>query len=114
MVHPSLLCNKHLLGEHVEHHMFIGTIRKGISINGYILNGLVEPDQIVARHDVLATEMEKRGMNHKTPIQTEDLIMMRDYNIKHPTIQRVNADYNLNDLKTRCERCRANILKGNN
>ena len=31
-VDPKLMCNKHLLGEHVEMHMFFGTIQKGISM----------------------------------------------------------------------------------
>ena len=28
MVDPRLLCRKHLLGEHVENHMFIGTLKR--------------------------------------------------------------------------------------
>ncbi len=39
---PEYLCRKHLLGEHVEMHMFVGTIKRGVSLNGYIKNKLVE------------------------------------------------------------------------
>ena len=49
MVDPSLLCRKHLLGEHLECHMFVGTINKNISIKGYIKNGLCEPDKLEIR-----------------------------------------------------------------
>ena len=28
LVPPQLMCDQHLLGEHLEMHMFIGTIRK--------------------------------------------------------------------------------------
>jgi len=36
MCDPRFMCNKHLFGEHVEHHMFIGTLERKKSINGYI------------------------------------------------------------------------------
>ena len=64
MVDPSLLCRKHLLGEHVECHMFVGTINKNISIKGYIEKGLCEPDKLEFRHNQLSEEMIKRGYNH--------------------------------------------------
>lgn len=68
-VSPEKLCNKHLLGEHVEMHMFAGTINKGISIQGYIDKGLVNPALIQQRHEELAQEMVRRGMNHQPPPQ---------------------------------------------
>ena len=41
MVDPKIMCRKHLLGEHVEHHMFVGTINKRISIVGYLRDNLL-------------------------------------------------------------------------
>ena len=41
MCDPRFMCNKHLFGEHVEHHMFIGTLERKKSINGYIRNDLL-------------------------------------------------------------------------
>jgi len=67
-VDPRWMCRKHLLGEHVEMHMFYGTIKKGISIEGYVVTGLVETWEIKARHDELALEMERRGYNHASPM----------------------------------------------
>lgn len=32
MVPPELMCRQHLLGEHVELHMFVGAINKGTSV----------------------------------------------------------------------------------
>ena len=32
LVPPSHMCRKHLLGEHVELHMLLGTLKKGKSI----------------------------------------------------------------------------------
>ena len=67
-VDVTKMCRKHLLGEHVECHMFVGTINKGISIQGYLDDGLVEVDLLWARHDELAKEIERRGYNHKSPL----------------------------------------------
>lgn len=67
-VAPSALCNQHLLGEHVELHMMVGTLNKGISMEGYYSRGLVDTDQIVSRHEALVAEMTARGMKHKSPL----------------------------------------------
>jgi hypothetical protein len=66
MVRPQTMCNKHLLGEHVECHMFAGTIRKGIRLDGYIRNNCFEGISLRRRHRTLAKEMEGRGMAHKS------------------------------------------------
>jgi len=100
-VEPSLLCDKHLLGEHVEMHMFAGTLRKGISVAGYIDDGLIEVDKIITRHEELATEMTLRGMNHKSPMP-DDLVLF--------SAGWIDNFANLKELSRRCETCRANIL----
>lgn len=61
MTKPRLMCRKHLMGEHVEMHMFIGGMRKGISMEGYAENELFEPASLLKRHDDLALEMAARG-----------------------------------------------------
>lgn len=96
-VNPKVLCTKHLLGEHVEMHMFVGTLKKGISMRGYVEGGLVETQRIRLRHDQLAAEMLSRGMNHKSPM---------DYspNVSEGT---VNVDANLIELRRRCPACAA-------
>ena len=68
MIDPQLMCNKHLLGEHVETHMLEGSLKKGRSLAGFINNGLVDLERLGERHDQLAEEMKDRGMNHKSPI----------------------------------------------
>ena len=67
-IDPSRLCRQHLLGEHVELHMMVGTLNKGISMEGYYARGLVDTDQIEARHEALVAEMTARGMKHKSPL----------------------------------------------
>lgn len=96
-VDPKSLCRRHLLGEHVEMHMFVGTIRKGVSMKGYIEGGLVETQNIRKRHDQLAEEMTRRGMNHRSPL-------VEDYVIAEGS---VDVAANLVELTRRCPECAA-------
>ena len=67
-VNPKTLCRKHLLGEHLEIHMFVGSINKKISMKGYLEKGFLEIHNLKKRHDALVEEMESRGYNHKSPL----------------------------------------------
>jgi hypothetical protein len=95
-VDPSKMCRKHLLGEHVECHMFVGTINKGISIDGYISKGLVVPQGIKLRHNLLAEEIERRGYKHKSPLPV--------YNCDRYGF--VDPIANEQELRRRCKDCR--------
>ena len=96
-VDPKLLCNKHLRGEHVEMHMFVGSLRKGRSIQGHIDKGQVEPRYIFSRHLLLAKEMVERGMNHKSELP--QIPFVEDEG-------KVDVKGNLIELARRCEDCR--------
>jgi hypothetical protein len=100
-VDPRILCRKHLLGEHVECHMFAGSIKKGIKIKGYVDNGLIETHNLKSRHDLLAEEMVKRGYNHFTPLHF----------ISENVIGKIDSEANIKDLYNRCEECRKNIIE---
>jgi len=95
LVNPELLCRKHLLGEHVECHMFVGTINKGISIKGYISRGLCDPTQILSRHDELVIEMVRRGYHHKSELP----------NYIYSESGNVNIENNIIELSKRCPDC---------
>ncbi|QMU55740.1 MAG: hypothetical protein GKS04_00830 [Candidatus Mycalebacterium zealandia] len=101
-VNPALLCDKHLLGEHVEMHMFTGTIKKGISTKGYEESGLVNLSKIRARHDKIAKEMKRRGMNHKSPIDPIADGLKGGW---------IDIKANLKELKRRCKGCGKRIEK---
>lgn len=98
-VDPKLLCRKHLLGEHCEHHMFLGSLLKGKSIDGFINDGLVEVHTLDVRHEEIAQEMLRRGYNHKSPLPegTADVLYEAG---------RVDPKRSLEDLANRCEECR--------
>jgi hypothetical protein len=95
MVNPKLMCRKHLLGEHVEIHMFVGSINKGINIQTYINTNLCEPNSIRSRHDELVKEMLARGYNHKSELP--------DFEFKDDT--KVDSEKSYEDLIKRCKDC---------
>lgn len=102
-VDPRLLCDQHLLGEHVEMHMFLGGIRKAHSVQGYIDRGIVDPHRVWARHEALVVEMQRRGVHHRSPmvLTVEDLAA-----IAALPAAIIDAEANLAELARRCERCR--------
>lgn len=102
-VPPKYLCRKHLLGEHAEHHMFVGTHRKNVRMYGYIDKGLLDTDYVSQRHEELATEMTSRGYNHKSPIDEEICsdIASRYHNYRRD----VDIEGNIKELIRRCPDC---------
>lgn len=103
MCDPKIMCNKHLFGEHVEHHMFIGTLIKKKSINGYIKNDLLEPLSLQARHDDLANEIIRRGFKHNTPLVFENSIF--DYLSEEQINHKINKLNSFFLLLSRCSTC---------
>lgn len=108
MVNPAILCRKHLIAENVEAHMFISSIKKGISMAGYLRNNLLEPLSLVSRHDAIATEMIRRGYNHNSPVVDFEVT---DY-IKDPISlnHKVDSLSAFHDLLTRCPTCKNRYL----
>jgi hypothetical protein len=102
MVDPFILCRKHLLGEHVEHRMFAGTINKRVSINGYLKNNLLEPLKLKQRHRELAKEMSRRGYSHKSELPEIQFDNLTPSQIAH----KINKTLALNNLISRCSECK--------
>ena len=95
MVDPRLMCRKHLLGEHVELHMLVGSLRRGLRLDGFFENKLIELHSIERRHRQLVREMERRGFRHASPIVVEA-----------ERAGRVDRRANLIELARRCRDCR--------
>ena len=102
-VDPKMMCTKHLLGEHVEMHMFVGSIVKGVSMKGYIQGGLIETQKLLERHNDLAAELERRGFLHQSPLRS-------DFDIEPAGV--VNIEANLAELARRCPECALHQEKG--
>lgn len=110
-VNPELLCdpapngNNHLQGEHAEIHKAYGGLinhQYGESIiEGQVEEGNIDTTMMKERHDQLAEEMERRGMNHNSPFEYE-------YH-KHFGDGCIDKDQNLIDLTNRCNYCKERI-----
>lgn len=98
MVDPTLMCNQHLLGEHVELHMLVGAIEKGLtrSVEGLARHGLVDTSQIEPRHEVIVQEMIARGMRHHSPLTYVDVLGLGS----------VDVEQSLWEMYRRCRQCR--------
>lgn len=107
LVDPKIMCRQHLLGEHVEHHMFVGSINKGVDATGYLKTGLLDISKLRSRHEELVAEMLRRGMNHKSPLLAVDPAQAAKYDFITPCI---NVEENYRELHRRCEVCRSNII----
>ena len=98
MVNPRIMCRQHLLGEHAEIHMFIGTINRKKSVKGYLEKGLLETHNLYNRHEELVKEMKRRGYNHYSEVDE-----------KWKFVEKagfVNMDENVDELINRCSKCK--------
>ncbi len=100
LINPKIMCNRHLLGEHVEMHMFIGSINKGKSLDGYILNGELDISKIEKRHEELEQEMLLRGMKHHSPLEEFSINKINFLG------NLIDVDKNLKELLSRCKDCK--------
>lgn len=107
-VDPRILCTKHLLGEHLEHHMFLGVIKKQGKLDGYLEKNLLAPLTLQERHDALADEMNRRGYRHISPLLwNEDLIKY----LGNSMYKEVDSTSSLKDLLERCSLCKERFDK---
>lgn len=108
MTEPKIMCRQHLLGEHNECHMFLGSLKKKINMTGYFRNDLFEPLSLKSRHDILAEEINKRGYNHSSELIVEES------DFSYLTIQEINhkidKENSLKLLLMRCNKCYSNYL----
>jgi hypothetical protein len=102
MCDPRIMCRQHLLGEHVEHHMFVGTINKEIGVSGYLADNLLEPLSLYTRHNELVEEMKIRGYNHKSPLPSvvDGILTVEQLAVK------IDRPASLAELLRRCPECR--------
>ena len=99
MVDPKIMCRNHLLGEHLECHMFAGSIKRGHNLEGFLKNNLLEPMSLEKRHAQLVEEMEKRGFNHKSPLE------IKKSDLEYLGEKKIDVDSSLKELLRRCKNC---------
>jgi len=70
-ISPKKLCRQHLLGEHRELHAIWTVLienKKGYSKHPETLRWKNKLKALYLRHDSLVKEMERRGYQHKSPL----------------------------------------------
>lgn len=108
MLHPKMLCRKHLLGEHGEIHKHRHNFVKQHRITGRIYPiVLIEPSSMEDRHNILALEFKRRGYNHESPYTLPDLRHLPEAERK----AKANRLYNAVDLSKRCSACEKKIKR---
>lgn len=106
MIEPRALCNRHLIAEHHECHVFFGRLRKGMNVEGWVINNYLEPLSLHARHEILVVEMEARGFGHRSPFPAMSLIQrLVDALPSHIRERRVDVELASADLRRRCPAC---------
>jgi hypothetical protein len=105
MVNPKILCTKHLLGIHVELHMIVGTLQKKKKIDGYIQNNLIEPLSIITHHSEIVQEMNRRGMNHQSPLPETEISRLTYYLDNTIRNYKIDKESSLIELLRRCPIC---------
>jgi len=109
MCDPEILCQKHLCGEHLEMHMFLGTLKKGKKIDGYLNNNLFEPRSLFQRHEDLKDEMIKRGYNHKSRMKDVECGCVLDLSTEKQYWE-IDKAVALEDLLSRCPECYSRFI----
>jgi hypothetical protein len=106
MLNPVLLCRRHLLGEHGELHKFLPCWRKRQGITARVAGNAIEPGSYLARHDVLAAEMLRRGYRHESPCEQPDF----SYLAIPEQRAVVDVQSSLAELVKRCPECRKRAI----
>ena len=97
------MCRQHLLGEHVEIHMFIGTVNRKKSAKGYLQKGLLEVHNLFSRHNELVEEMKRRGYKHQSEVEEEWKTAIR--------AGLIDRKRNFEELINRCSKCKGRYLE---
>lgn len=108
MLPPAGMCRKHLLGEHVELHMLLGSLRRGKNIEGFLSGGLVDPQRIFFRHEELVAEMTRRGFKHNSALDEHECATLASAHAGRAAIDTAN---NAHDLCQRCSDCAGLMAK---
>ena len=102
----EILGDDHLRGEHAEHHQLVGTIYNhphGEAIaEGHAEKGNIDTTRLEERHTQLVAEMERRDMNHDSPLA---------YDGHTYGIGAIDLEVNRTDLLDRCEDCASRARK---
>jgi hypothetical protein len=76
-ISPKRLCNKHLFGEHYELHAIWSILtknKKGYSNHPETKRWVGKNKALYLRHEKLVKEIERRGCDHKSPLDKKQAL----------------------------------------
>lgn len=86
------LCNKHLLGQHLEVHTMHSVIvngKRGYANHPETVRWRNNTDELRLVHQQTVDEMLKRGMNHKSPLEGDVALVRKSYGVVDPVITQI-------------------------
>jgi len=104
-VDPSLLCNKHLNGEHREIHAIHSILlndKRGYRHHPEVLRWVGKLDALRKRHGEVVSAMIMRGMNHYSP-----LVTVGDSDTQNSFVNTINEQLSI--LRTKNCTCKETI-----
>lgn len=102
---PRLMCKQHILGEHLEAHIFVSKMQKETSLKGFRKGSMFFGAEFVkSRHDKIAKLLKQP---HKTPLFIGEL-EIKNYPYIAPTLYDLTKS--MEDLLGRCEECKRKHL----
>lgn len=105
MIDPRFLCRQHLLGCHLEHHMFLGALKKKKKLKGFFLNNCFEPKSLKTSHDEIVLEMQHRTYNHNTPLSQQEVDEAIQYLNDEERTWCIDREESLKMLLMKCTKC---------
>jgi len=85
--------------------MFISSISIGKRVTGFLRNNLLEPASIKSRHDVLASEIVRRGYKHKSPLSEKQYSRAVTKLSEADNAVYIDNIKSLAVLRSRCNKC---------
>lgn len=95
----NYLCDKHLIGQHLEIHTMYNVIyknKKGYSKHPETLRWVNKLDQLALIHNQTVAEMSSRGFNHKSPINYKEAKFRSNYGLVDPLWRQIHNLYRKN------------------
>jgi hypothetical protein len=84
--------------------MFLGTLKKGKKIDGFLKNNLFQPRLLYQRHEDIKQEMINRGYKHASPMCEVECGCVLDLP-QEKQYWEIDKEKALEDLLSRCPEC---------
>lgn len=89
---PHEFCKDHLLLEHAQLHMIVGALARGRDLSSYVTAGHIDLRSLASRHAIVVSEMNRRGLRHRTALSIPDSLKYGDVESPEIDVERSKAE----------------------